>query len=104
MNKKVALVLSGGGAKGAFQFMAEKYAREVKGYRWDIIAGVSVGALNGTMLAMGKYKQLEDIWLILLGKNQLKSPSPNKPIQEAPQGHNLNRRMLKNCRKNREFR
>lgn len=30
---KIALVLSGGGAKGAFQFMAEKYAREVKGYR-----------------------------------------------------------------------
>ena len=34
MNKKTALVLSGGGAKGAFQFAAEKYAREVKGYRW----------------------------------------------------------------------
>jgi NTE family protein len=60
--KKVALVLSGGGAKGAFQFMAEKYAREVKGYRWDIIAGVSVGALNGTMLAMEKYQRLEDVW------------------------------------------
>ena len=27
---KVALVLSGGGAKGAFQLMAEKYAREKK--------------------------------------------------------------------------
>lgn len=62
MNKKVALVLSGGGAKGAFQFMAEKYAREVKGYHWDIIAGVSVGALNGTMLAMEKYDRLEALW------------------------------------------
>ena len=59
---KIALVLSGGGAKGAFQFMAEKYAREVKGYRWSIIAGVSVGALNGTMLAMEKYQRLEEIW------------------------------------------
>ncbi len=59
---KHALVLSGGGAKGAFQFMAEKYAREVKGYHWDVIAGVSVGALNGTMLAMEKYDQLEEIW------------------------------------------
>ena len=47
---KVALVLSGGGAKGAFQLTAEKYAREVKGYRWDVIAGDSVGALNGSML------------------------------------------------------
>lgn len=62
MEKKVALVLSGGGAKGAFQFMAEKYAREVKGYHWNIIAGVSVGALNGTMLAMQKYERLQQLW------------------------------------------
>ena len=62
MNKKTALVLSGGGAKGAFQCGAEKYAREVKGYHWDIIAGVSVGALNGAMLAMGKYQRLFEIW------------------------------------------
>jgi NTE family protein len=62
MAKKTALVLSGGGAKGAFQAAAEKYAREVKGYSWDIIAGVSVGALNATMLAMHKYQRLFEIW------------------------------------------
>jgi len=62
MAKKVALVLSGGGAKGAFQCGAEKYAREVKGYHWDLIAGVSVGALNGAMLAMKKYERLFEIW------------------------------------------
>lgn len=59
---KIALVLSGGGARGAFQCAAEKYAREAKGYHWDIIAGVSVGALNGAMLAMGKYERLFEIW------------------------------------------
>ncbi len=59
---KVALVLSGGGAKGAFQVGVEKYAREEKGYEWDVIAGVSVGALNGAMLSMKKYKRLEAIW------------------------------------------
>ena len=42
--------------------MAEKYAREQKGYEWDIIAGVSVGALNGMMLAMEKYARLEEMW------------------------------------------
>lgn len=62
MPKKTALILSGGGAKGAFQVAAEKYAREEKGYTWDIIAGVSVGALNGAMLAMGKYQRLWEIW------------------------------------------
>jgi len=59
---KTALVLSGGGAKGAFQVGAEKYLREEKGYSWDIIAGISVGALNGTMLAMEKYDRLASIW------------------------------------------
>lgn len=62
MGKKTALVLSGGGAKGAFQVGAEKYAREVKGYHWAVIAGVSVGALNGSMLAMGKYARLLEVW------------------------------------------
>lgn len=59
---KVALVLSGGGARGAFQAAAEKYCREVLGYRWDVIAGVSVGALNGCMLSMRKEARLWDIW------------------------------------------
>jgi NTE family protein len=62
MAKKTALILSGGGAKGAFQVAAEKYAREEKGYTWDVIAGVSVGALNGVMLAMQKYQRLWEIW------------------------------------------
>ena len=62
MAKKTALILSGGGAKGAFQCGAERYAREVKGYRWDIIAGVSVGALNALMLSMEKYTRLYEVW------------------------------------------
>lgn len=59
---KTALVLSGGGAKGAFQVAAEKYARERKSYSWDLISGVSVGALNGSMVAQQKYAELERIW------------------------------------------
>ncbi len=60
--RKIALILSGGGARGSFQVGAEKYAREVKGYQWDIIAGVSVGAMNGAMLAMHRYARLLDLW------------------------------------------
>lgn len=62
MDKKVALVLSGGGTKGAFQYAAERYAREEKGYQWDVIAGISVGALNGALLAMHEYQRLESLW------------------------------------------
>lgn len=57
-----ALVLSGGGALGAFQVGAEKYARDVKKYRWDLIAGISIGAINGAMLAMGKHERLYQLW------------------------------------------
>jgi NTE family protein len=64
---KRALVLSGGGANGAFQFGALKYIFEeykttYPETNFDIIAGVSVGALNGTMIAMDKYWQLSKIW------------------------------------------
>jgi NTE family protein len=62
VEKKTALILSGGGARGAFQCAVEKYAREVKGYTWDMVAGVSVGALNGTMIAMQKSSRLFEIW------------------------------------------
>lgn len=57
-----ALVLSGGGALGAFQVGAERYARLEKKYRWDLIAGISIGAINGAMLAMGKHEQLYELW------------------------------------------
>src|SRR4030067_2392365 len=60
--KTTALILSGGGARGAFQVGAEKYIREVKGFHWDIIAGVSVGAMNGAMLAMHRYTRLLELW------------------------------------------
>jgi len=64
---KRALVLGGGGARGAFQFGALKYIKEVlmqreEGYDMDIIAGVSVGALNASMWAMGEFEGLQDLW------------------------------------------
>lgn len=61
---KVALVLSGGGAKGCFEVGAVKRLWE-EGFRPDIITGVSVGALNGAKLAEGlpgSANALETIW------------------------------------------
>ncbi len=64
---KTALVLSGGGAKGAFQFGALKYIEEIvkpqrPDFDYSIIAGVSVGALNGGMVAMKKYEAMKILW------------------------------------------
>lgn len=70
MAKKTALVLSGGGFKGAFQVGALKYLKnnwakiDPSGapMKFDIIAGVSVGSLNGVLLASNKFDQLEKLW------------------------------------------
>lgn len=76
MKTKYALVLSGGGFKGAFQVGALRYLKEnwkkITGsdepMRFDIISGVSAGSINGSMLAMGKFGLLEDLWQ-LIGEN-----------------------------------
>lgn len=68
--KKIALVLSGGGFKGAFQLGALQYLRDNwsrfypdnEVMKFDIVAGVSVGALNGLLVASGKMIELEQLW------------------------------------------
>ncbi len=61
-DRPATLVLSGGGAKGGFQAGAERVLREEFGFRWERIFGVSVGALNATLLAQREYARLADIW------------------------------------------
>lgn len=70
-------MLSGGGFKGAFQVGALNYINEhwksITGLsspmHFDIIAGVSVGALNGAMIAMNRLEELNDLWINKIGKN-----------------------------------
>src|SRR5262245_40522498 len=60
--RNATLVLSGGGAKGAFQVGAEQVLREQAGFKWNRIFGVSVGALNGMLLAQEEYERLLKVW------------------------------------------
>ena len=46
---KFALVLSGGGAKGAWEAGFLKYVTENWGHKFSIVTGSSIGALNGMM-------------------------------------------------------
>ena len=62
MEHKRGLVLSGGAAFGAFQIGALQTAAEMGYNKWDLIAGVSVGALNGSMIALDKFDKLVNIW------------------------------------------
>lgn len=59
---KRALVLSGGGAKGAFQVGVVERLFEL-GLRFHFVSGVSVGALNASMIAQGRFDDLKRIWL-----------------------------------------
>jgi NTE family protein len=70
--KKVALVLSGGGAKGAWQLGCLQHLLVDRRRSYEIMCGVSVGALNASFLAMypagqevESYRELEKIWLSL---------------------------------------
>ena len=57
----VALVLSGGGAKGAWEAGAAAALIE-RGVPVSLVAGSSAGALNAAMLADGRLDRLRDLW------------------------------------------
>jgi len=69
LNKKRALVLSGGGNRGAYEVGVLKHLILNKNRRYDTIIGVSVGALNASFLSQYNkneqdiaIKNLENLW------------------------------------------
>jgi len=58
---KRGLVLEGGGAKGAWQYGALKALKE-RGLSIDVVAGTSVGALNGLLWALDRFDVGENLW------------------------------------------
>lgn len=58
---KTAVVLSGGGAKGAYQIGVWKALRKLQ-IKYDIVTGTSVGALNGVMMVQNDFKVALDFW------------------------------------------
>lgn len=58
---KRALVLAGGGSKGAYEVGFVKALRELN-IDFQIITGTSIGALNGCLLAQQNFAAMEDLW------------------------------------------
>lgn len=77
MNKsKVGLVLSGGGAKGAYQVGVLRYMAEI-GMAVDAISGASIGALNGAVISSASNlneasEHLNQLWQTLANESPLK--------------------------------
>lgn len=74
-NMKVGLVLSGGGAKGAYQVGVLKALVEL-GTEIHAVSGASIGSLNGAILASASslkegVEHLEEIWMELARNSPL---------------------------------
>ncbi len=73
---KVGLVLSGGGAKGAYQAGVLRALQEM-GTQVDMISGASIGALNGAVIAGAPtfsegVMRVENLWATLAKNSPLK--------------------------------
>jgi Predicted esterase of the alpha-beta hydrolase superfamily len=58
---KKAIVLSGGGGKGAYQMGVWKALKKIH-IKYDIVTGTSVGALNGAYMVQKSYRKALKVW------------------------------------------
>ena len=92
-NKEYGLVLEGGGAKGAYQIGAWKALKEA-GIHVKGIAGTSVGALNGALIAMDDFEKAERIWETIHYSRVSYFFLINHFFNEAAQGCNIKASVL----------
>ncbi|HTU70289.1 MAG TPA: patatin-like phospholipase family protein [Candidatus Baltobacteraceae bacterium] len=63
-----ALVLTGGGALGAYEAGVICGLAET-GQHFDLVCGTSIGAINAAFYAQGLIEELEGLWKTIAGKN-----------------------------------
>ncbi len=59
--RSYGLILPGGGAKGAYQIGAWSALREMR-IKFSAIAGVSIGSINGALIASNSYDEALEMW------------------------------------------
>jgi len=82
-----ALVLPGGGGRGAYQVGVAKALAE-KGLEFDLAFGTSIGGINAALLAQGSIKRLEELWCNIRGRDVFSLPSAPQ-IGRLVLGHKL---------------
>ena len=70
---KRAVVLSGGGTKGAYEIGVWRALREL-GIDYHIVTGTSIGSINGAMMTMGDYERSENVWRNLVMEDFMLAP------------------------------
>lgn len=94
MNKEYALVLEGGGAKGAYQIGAIKALLE-DDYKFNTVIGTSIGAINAAFIAQGDIDKIEKLWKTLSFKELM---DINNDIIESVLTKQINMKVIKELR------
>lgn len=77
-----ALILAGGGGKGAYEIGVWKAMRELgMDKKIRAVSGASVGGLNGTLIVQGDYDRAEHIWLTMTAEKIL-DPGETSLLEE----------------------
>jgi predicted acylesterase/phospholipase RssA len=61
-DKRIGLVLAGGGGKGAYQVGCLQVLEELQVTEFCCVTGTSVGALNAALVGAGRLSKLSEIW------------------------------------------
>ncbi|MBR6789589.1 MAG: patatin-like phospholipase family protein, partial [Oscillospiraceae bacterium] len=75
---KRAVVLAGGGSRGAYQIGVWQALRELK-IDYQIVTGTSVGALNGAMMVQGDYDEARALWENITSSDVVSADFPEGP-------------------------
>jgi NTE family protein len=82
-----ALVLPGGGGRGAYQVGVIKALRQ-EGLDFDLAFGTSIGGINAAIYAQGDQTRLEELWCHIKSKDVFALPSAHQ-IGRLVLGHKL---------------
>ncbi len=88
-----ALVLSGGGARGAYEagivgaLVARSGVRDGEPLRpYEVVCGTSIGALNGWFVATGQYQKLRELWYGISSQRLIRAKSRYAAVRDEQSG------------------
>ncbi len=79
MNVKRAVVLSGGGTKGAYELGVWRALRELS-IDYHIVTGTSIGSVNGALMSMGNFELADKVWREMVMNDLMADP----PAEKSP--------------------
>lgn len=84
-NGKRAVVLSGGGTKGAYEIGVWEALRELS-VDFQIVTGTSIGSINGALMAMGDFEKAGQIWHNMAMGDLMQAPQRKSALREFFEG------------------